>query len=163
MNSRKSIFIPSLVTALCIVFLFWFKSHLPFSFAYEPNEERCLPDFHLGLLVHKKPENIRDAEYVFFKPSGSLSYIKNDFVLKRVFGKPGDYLVISGDKIYINGILIAEGFPLKEYYPNINFEKREIIPEGKIYVGGTAAKSDDSRYWGYLDIAKVSGYAFKIY
>ena len=36
------------------------------------------------------------------------------------------------------------------------------MPAGKVFVIGTHPNSDDSRYWGYLEVKSLEGVAFKL-
>lgn len=136
----------------------------PISIAFDPNEQQCLPDLHAVLLVKNKIAVIERGDYVFWKPTGSLSYIKQGFVLKRVSGIPGDHLVIKNNMVTINGFVVATGMALLD--PKIanpkEFEKDEVIPPGSLFATGTHPQSNDSRYWGYLPTSMVEGKGYKI-
>lgn len=140
---------------------------LPVSFGYDGNEERCLPDVHLSLLVHHKPSVIHDGDMLIFSTGqGILEYEKQEYIMKVVAGVPGDHIMIKNGEVKINGKTVVSGFPLAEpYYHHSSqyYEKDEVIPQGKIFMIGTHRFSDDSRYWGYLDTNYVRGTGYKIY
>src|SRR5262249_35130602 len=148
---------------LAVVLLFWFKP--PISLAFDPNDEKCLPDMHLSLMIHRHPAHIVDGDLVFWKPAGALAYVKQQVVMKQVAGVPGDHLQIRAGKVLINGHQVVEGLALAVLYqatPEL-LERDEVIPAGKLFVVGQHPHSDDSRYWGYLDVAQVDGFALKIF
>jgi len=154
----------ALTAVLALMLIYWFG--LPFTFAFDPNAEQCLPDLHLALLTRQKPAAIADGDLLYWKPSGALSYVKTQYVLKMVAGKPGDHLVIRDGAVAINGKTVVSGFPLAEEFYHRNarqLEKDEIIPAGKFFLIGTHPLSDDSRYWGYLDKSAVVGSGYKVF
>lgn len=135
------------------------------SIAYDPHEKNCLPDLHLALMVHVRPNKIARGEYLFWKAYGALSYVKEDFVLKKVAGIPGDKLLIKDGNVFINGVLVASGFDDAALYNKTakDFEKEEVIPADEYFMMGTASLSNDSRYWGYLPKRVIVGEGYRIY
>jgi conjugal transfer pilin signal peptidase TrbI len=137
------------------------------SLAYDPHEQHCLPELHLALLVHMKPTTVARGDYLFWHASTvpALSYVTEQFALKRVAGIPGDRLSIRGEQVFINGQLVAEGLEdavLYQRHPS-SFERTEVIPAGRYFVIGTARLSNDSRYWGYLRHDAIAGTGYRIY
>lgn len=119
----------------------------------------------MAFLIHRQPNQVQGGDYLFWKPSGALRYVNQEFVLKRVAGVPGDRLLIKDQNVYINGKLTVSGLPLSGLYrvsPK-QLERDEVIPPGRFFVIGTHPNSDDSRYWGYLDIKNVAGIGYKIF
>jgi conjugal transfer pilin signal peptidase TrbI len=137
------------------------------SLSYDPHAVNCLPELHLALLVHARPARVARGDYLFWKAPSvpALSYVTEDFVLKRVAGVPGDTLHIHGDQVFINGILVAQGLENAPLYgqPVAAFRRNEVIPPGRYFVIGTARRSNDSRYWGYLPHASIVGTGYRIY
>ena len=99
-------------------------------------------------------------------------YPKNesrDFI-KRVLGLPGDLLEVRQQKVYINEKLITEEFvwhtdmPQKDrLVPRDDFGPI-IVPPGHLFMmGDNRENSQDSRFWGFLDIDKIKGKALVIY
>lgn len=162
--SKKPFYL-ALIAGLSLTLIYWFG--LPFSFGYDPNEDRCLPDVHLSLLIHHAPSEIHDGDMLFFaRPQGILGYVREEYVMKVVAGVPGDRIVIKDGDVKINGKLAVKGFALAvPYYhhPAQFYEKDEVIPKGKLFMIGTNPLSDDSRYWGYLDVGYVRGNGYKIF
>lgn len=162
---RRKLFWLSFIGVLLIVLLYWFPP--PVSFAYDPHDERCLPDVHLSLMTHWRPTEIADGDLVFWEPkkTPALSYVKQAFVLKMVAGVAGDRLQIHGGHVTVNGRDVAQGLALAGLYDKTpsQFDRDETIPAGKLFVIGTHPHSDDSRYWGYLNASDVAGKAYKLY
>jgi signal peptidase I len=89
--------------------------------------------------------------------------------IKRVIGLPGDRVEVRNHRAYINGE------PLKE--PYVKLDERaamhpsryshwgpEVVPPGKLFVlGDNRDNSVDSRDWGFLDSATVTGRAYLVY
>ena len=92
-----------------------------------------------------------------------------DFI-KRVIGVPGDLLEVRRQKIFINGK------PYKDLHARHTKPPSEsplvprddfgpiLVPDGHVFMmGDNRENSQDSRYWGFLDIKKVRGKALMIY
>jgi conjugal transfer pilin signal peptidase TrbI len=137
------------------------------SLSYDPHAVNCLPELHLALLVHKQPSEVERGDYLFWRASSvsALSYVNEDFVLKRVAGLPGDKLRIRDHQVFINDKLVAEGLEDAVLYKRaaVDFERNEVIPPGRYFVIGTARLSNDSRYWGYLPHGSIVGKGYRIY
>ena len=92
-----------------------------------------------------------------------------DFI-KRVIGLPGDLLEVRRQKVYINNKLYedpharhTESSSDSPLVPRDDFGPI-LVPDGHVFVmGDNRENSQDSRYWGYLDIKKIRGKALLIY
>ena len=106
------------------------------------------------------------GEIIVFK------YPKNesrDFI-KRVIGVPGDILEVRRQKVYINNQLHEEEHVWHTEMPqNDRFVPRDdfgpvIVPPKHLFMmGDNRENSQDSRFWGFLNIDKVKGKALVIY
>ena len=106
------------------------------------------------------------GEIIVFK------YPKNesrDFI-KRVVGIPGDILEVRRQKVYINNQLYEEEHVWHTEMPqNDRFVPRDdfgpvIVPPKHLFMmGDNRENSQDSRFWGFLNIDKVKGKALVIY
>ena len=92
-----------------------------------------------------------------------------DFI-KRVIGLPGDKIQIARQKVYINNRLYNDPFarhtesPSDEAYPPRDDFGPTMVPAGHLFMlGDNRENSQDSRFWGFLDINKVKGRAIIIY
>lgn len=94
-----------------------------------------------------------------------------DFI-KRVIGLPGDVVEVRGRQAYVNGEPLDEEVYLPQPGPARLGSSRSpgdffgpvTVPEGKLFMlGDNRDHSQDSRFWGFLDIHKVQGEAFIIY
>jgi len=93
-----------------------------------------------------------------------------DFI-KRVVGLPGEVVEVRARQVYINGTPLDESYlPADDRATAINpqppgdFFGPVTVPEGKLLVlGDNRDQSQDSRFWGFLDMRKVEGEAFIIY
>jgi len=153
------------IAVLAVLFAVREMGGMPVGLVFDPNREHCLPDFHLGLFVRHTPTQLHQNDLVYFKPVPALSYVRDPYVLKRVAAVAGDHLVIRGEVVSVNGHEIARGLPLAGIYKHTarELERNETVPQGRLFVIGNAVLSDDSRYWGYLDVAKVVGTATRLF
>jgi signal peptidase I len=92
-----------------------------------------------------------------------------DFI-KRVIGLPGEILQVKDQKIYINNKLIEDPHARHTQLPGTGiFPQRDnygpmVIPDGHVFVmGDNRENSQDSRFWGFLDVRKIRGKAQMIY
>ena len=92
-----------------------------------------------------------------------------DFI-KRVIGIPGDLLEVKHQKVFINGKPYIDAFARHTESPSESpLVPRDdfgpiLIPDGHLFMmGDNRENSQDSRYWGFLDVNKVRGKALIIY
>ncbi|HOO73023.1 MAG TPA: signal peptidase I [Spirochaetota bacterium] len=108
--------------------------------------------------------NVQRGDIVIFRPPHEQD---KDYI-KRCIAVPGDRFEIKEGGVFINGKRTDEPYTkgITRYY-NFGGETSEIegvVPEGKVIVlGDNRENSQDSRYFGYLDIEKVKGRAFILY
>lgn len=93
-----------------------------------------------------------------------------DFI-KRVIGLPGEVVEVRGNQVLINNRPLKESYAVYER-PATSPNPRSFgdpagpitVPKDKLFVlGDNRDHSQDSRFWGLLDIHKVEGEAFFIY
>jgi len=124
---------------------------------------------------------IKSSNYINkFRPTHKISVLKSrifkypknenrDFI-KRVIGIPGDLLEVRQQKVFINEKLINEKYarhtdtPQKtRLVPRDDFGPI-VVPPGHLFMmGDNRENSQDSRFWGFLEINKIKGKALVIY
>lgn len=124
--------------------------------------ESMVPTLNVGdrLFVTRvyNPENLKRGDIVVF-----YSEEKNEDMIKRLIGLPGDKIVIN------DGIVTVNGETLKEDYIGTadNYSGEFNVPEGKyFFLGDNRYWSLDSRYWNdpYIDGSEIKGKAqIKVY
>ena len=124
--------------------------------------ESMVPTLNVGdrLFVTRiyNPEKLKRGDIVVFH-----SDEKNEDMIKRLIGLPGDKVVIK------DGIVTVNGETLKENYIGTadNYSGEFEVPEGKyFFLGDNRYWSLDSRYWEnpYIDGSKIKGKAqIKVY
>ena len=94
---------------------------------------------------------------------------KRDFI-KRVIGLPGDFLEVRRQKVYINDKLYEDTHAQHtDPASNDSLVPRDdfgpvLVPEEYVFVmGDNRENSQDSRYWGFLNVKKIRGKALMIY
>ena len=92
-----------------------------------------------------------------------------DFI-KRVIALPGDLLEVRRQKVFINNKPYEDSRARHTVSPSDSpLVPRDdfgpiLIPEGHVFVmGDNRENSQDSRYWGYLNVKKIRGKALIIY
>ena len=137
-------------------------------FAYGTHIPNEIPFLNIKLFddiifFPKQPE--RGDIIVFKYPKDE----KRDFI-KRVIGIPGDLLEVRHQKVFINGK------PYKDHHARHTESPSDsslvprddfgpvLVPDNHLFMmGDNRENSQDSRYWGFLDINKVRGKALMIY
>lgn len=109
----------------------------------------------------KKPVR---GDVVVFTPPVS----ETDEYIKRVIALPGDTVMVSDGKVYVNGQVLVEPYLDETVY---TFDEGFLgegveftVPEGKYFVmGDNREHSSDSRAFGPVAFNKISGRAWVIY
>jgi conjugal transfer pilin signal peptidase TrbI len=86
-------------------------------------------------------------------------------IVKIAAGVTGDHVQVDSRQTLINGSVIIEGLSLANKLKQLPsaFKRDETIPAAAFWVTGRAAKSFDSRYWGYVYDHQVIGRAYAIF
>ncbi len=115
----------------------------------------------------------------------------SQYFVKRIIGLPGDRIRLSGGLVYINGKPLEESYVIHSFpFPNFyrdNFPTREyispevdrkwrrqmldyvkdgelVVPADSYFVmGDNRDRSLDSRYWGFVPRANITGRPLVIY
>lgn len=115
------------------------------------------------------PEKHFDLErgmYVNFVPENNVMQIPEldgQSIVKQVAGLPGDELVVKDDVAYINGREWGKLWLLKtlKREPG-SYDRREVVPDGKVLLMGTLKTSYDGRYYGFVDQSLIRAQAFAL-
>ena len=104
---------------------------------------------------------VQRGDIVIFRPP----HDEDKDYIKRCIAIPGDKFEIRNGKVYINDKPINEPYvkgvtrPFN-FGPNSQNEIEGVVPKGKIVVlGDNRENSQDSRWFGYLDIERIKGKA----
>ena len=107
--------------------------------------------------------DVREGDIVVFShpPLDHCGGSQEGDLVKRVIALPGQTIYSSGNRIYINGRLLAEPYlphddPLG---PSIASSRHPFrVPSGEFYMlGDNRADSCDSRYWGPIKGSSIIG------
>ena len=123
-----------------------------------------IPFTDMKLMELKKPQ--RGDVIVFIYPKDR----SKDFI-KRVIGTEGEKIEIIRKKIYVDDKLIDDPWgyydeksELMRYLQPIEKFGPVIVPKDSLFVlGDNRDNSQDSRFWGFVNIHAVRGKAFIIY
>ena len=124
--------------------------------------ESMVPTLNVGdrLFVTRvyNPEKLERGDVVVFH-----SNEKNEDMIKRLIGKPGDVIVINDGIVTVNGETLYENYIGTPDKFNGTYE----VPEGQyFFLGDNRFFSSDSRYWDtpYIDGSDIMGKAqLKVY
>jgi signal peptidase I len=120
------------------------------------------------ILVQKAFYNwhdVREGDIVVFShpPRDTCPGPANGDLVKRVIALPGQTIYSAGNRIYVNGRLLAEPYlpavdPLGPPIPDASREHPFRVPPGEFYLlGDNRAISCDSRYWGPIEGTSIIG------
>jgi len=123
-----------------------------------------IPFTDMKLMEFKKPQ--RGDVIVFIYPKDR----SKDFI-KRVIGTEGEKIEIIRKKIYVNDKSIDDPWgyydeksELMRYLQPIEKFGPVVVPKDSLFVlGDNRDNSQDSRFWGFVNIHAVRGNAFIIY
>lgn len=128
-----------------------------------------IPNYPDGeyLLTEKVTYYLRNPErgdVVVLTPPISIT----DEFIKRVIGLPGEKLMVKGGHVYINDKLLNEAYLASTLQTNggtfLADGQEYTVPSGLYFVmGDNRTNSSDSRYWGPITKAAISGRAWVIY
>jgi signal peptidase I len=108
-------------------------------------------------LAYQFGERQRGDIIVFHHPSGQ----KQEDLIKRIIGLPGDRVKAEGGSIYVNDVQLKEETYI-EAAPAYSGEW--VVPEGQLFVlGDNRNNSSDSHQWGFVQFDDVVGKAVVIY
>lgn len=84
---------------------------------------------------------------------------RDNDIIKRIIGVAGDKIEFKENKLYLNDKLLKEDYiPQGEHYYE---DKIVLVPEDSVYVlGDNRDNSQDSRFFGPVDIKHIKGKVF---
>jgi signal peptidase I len=109
--------------------------------------------------------DVREGDIVVFSqpPLDHCGGEQESDLVKRVIALPGQTIYSSGNRIYVNGKLLAEPYlphddPLGPPIPDATSRHPYRVPAGEFYMlGDNRAISCDSRYWGPIQGSSIVG------
>ncbi|KKR81445.1 MAG: Signal peptidase I [Candidatus Daviesbacteria bacterium GW2011_GWA1_41_61] len=141
-------------------------------FVAEPHKvsgSSMVPNFHDGdyIITNKVATQISQpqrGEVIILKNPRNMDQV----FIKRVIGLPGDRVMVSGGKVYINGQPTAELYLPKgtRTYGGASLSEGEelTVPQGRYFImGDNRGGSSDSREWGTIGKDLVVGQAWLRY
>lgn len=128
---------------------------------YKVEGESMLPNFHTGemVLVNKFVYKVRMPKpgevVVLDDPANPRRQL-----IKRVIAVAGETIEIKDDRVYINGVPLAEDYIDRELLRHETLQA-QIVPADTVFVmGDNRGNSSDSRRIGPIPITKLEGKAF---
>lgn len=97
---------------------------------------------------------VKPGDIVTFYPPENQSYKSNTIWIKRVVAQKNDHIAIAEDKLIVNGeelkdtIFHGVGPSFSDY----------VLDQNEVFVlGDNRLNSNDSRFWGPLNLARIHG------
>jgi len=92
--------------------------------------------------------------YLRFAPQ-----MRDNRLIKRVVGLPGDIIEIKGGEVYTDYLLLNESYTKGKTYSH-RAEGKITVPEGSVFVmGDNRENSNDSRSFGFVELDSIEGRA----
>lgn len=161
-KTNKSNFFNDWIVPIVIAVILAFLINRFLVFKVKIPSESMVPTLNVGdrLFVTRiyNLEKLKRGDVIVFH-----SEEKDEDMIKRLIGLPGDEVVIN------DGIVTVNGETLKENYIGTadNYNGEFLVPEGKyFFLGDNRYWSLDSRYWEdpYIDKSEIKGKAqIKVY
>ncbi len=103
------------------------------------------------------------GDLIVFRTAGIKGIGRDEIYMQRLVGLPGDRLEIIGGKLLVNGEPVSfytpAGDPVR--YANVallSVGHDYVVPQGTYFaLGDNSANSFDSRYWGPIPAANITG------
>lgn len=110
-----------------------------------------------------KYKDLYRGEIVIFK-----SPVENKLLIKRVIGLPGESIMVSNDRVFVNGVELQEAYLASETTTKpdkflTQDEEKQIPDNFYVVMGDNRQDSFDSRHWGFLPKENVIGRAVLVY
>ena len=108
-------------------------------------------------LAYQMGTHQRGDIIVFHHPSGQ----KQEDLIKRIIGLPGDRVRAENGSIYVNNIQLKEA---KYTAAPPAYSGEWVVPDGQLFVlGDNRNNSSDSHQWGFVPFDDIVGKAIVIY
>ncbi len=129
----------------------------------------CLP--HTVFLIDLKDTDVSRGDFVAFRSLAMAPfYPDGTTVIKIAAGVPGDAIQVSDGRVTVNGhdwgalTHVQKGGRLwRQGRREVDYARKETVPERHWWMLATHERSYDSRYWGYITDTQVIGRAYAIW
>jgi conjugal transfer pilin signal peptidase TrbI len=121
----------------------WVASEIGRDWVVHPNMSDSLP--HLAYAVHKG-QTVARGDYVGFVQHASGLFPEKVMFVKEVAGTPGDIVMMSGGRAYLNGRDMGAVLPVSRSGVALVPGPEGPVPEGCVWVYSPHPRSFDSRY-----------------
>lgn len=160
-------FLPKALLVLGIVLGLGFSFMSRYTFRFDPQVIRCIPEYTMYLVDKGVTDTQRGKLYAFNSKDLSPIYTENTRMLKYLMAIPGDEVEITPDeKILVNGKEVASGLKHAEEklgQPISAFVGKTVLGANQYWFLGTSSESFDSRYWGSVTKDKIVGRAYGLF
>lgn len=124
-------------------------------------------DYFLTDKTYLKIQKIERGDILIFEYPKDPSKI----YIKRVIGIPGDTIEIKNKRLYVNNVRYEESYVIHidRHTFNSKINNRDnfgpvLVPENNYFMmGDNRDRSNDSRFWGFVNIKNIKGRAGLVY
>ena len=127
----------------------------------------CLESARVFLIdTFAGPEDVVQGDLIAFRAQGlGVPAFEGRLFVKRAAGVPGDWVTVTPAATAINGMPMAQGLALAPALQRdpASLARHERVPVEHFWMLGETADSFDSRYWGFLPVARMIGKAYALF
>ncbi|WPL15726.1 conjugal transfer peptidase TraF [Thiorhodovibrio winogradskyi] len=129
---------------------------------------QCLPPYR-WYLIDTFDRDIQRDQLIAFRATDAMApyFRREQTIIKRVAGMPGDQVAVTADGTLINGIMQPQSDPALAKALGLSVADFLVgsltIHDGFLWVMGATRDSFDSRYWGVLPNSQVIGRAYALF
>jgi signal peptidase I len=150
------------ISLFLFMYLLLFQPHKVKGDSMQPNYPNA--EYLLTDKVTYRFNEPKRGDVIVFKPPPA----PEDEYIKRIIGLPGDRVKVEGGKVYINSKVLREDYLSSTLYTSGGTflpDGDEItVPKDNYFVmGDNRPYSSDSRSWGFVPKANITGRAWFIY
>ncbi|NEV64991.1 signal peptidase I [Thiorhodococcus minor] len=153
--------------ALCLTLGLGTYGAIRYRLGIDLQAHSCLESARVFLIdTFAGPEDVVQGDLVAFRAQGlGVPAFEGQLFVKHAAGVPGDWVTVTPAATAINGMPMAQGLALAPALQRdpASLARHERVPVEHFWMLGETADSFDSRYWGFLPVARMIGKAYALF